>query len=573
MKTHGSVTATARGYRIECEPHVMVRLKRVFARIDRGSHGSVHLTDTAENAHELLWFIDRFPLDVDARSATRLDERRREYLARRTMVDAVLANGYLPRRFNLRLPPREYQAVAADLLLRSGSLLVADDVGLGKTLVAIAALTDPSARPALVVTLTHLPIQWAREVMKFAPGMIPHILKKGTPYPLPRHDILIANYHKLSGWSDTLAGHVRAVIFDEVQELRTGPGSKEKRSQKYAAAKHIADSAAYRVGLSATPIYNYGDEMFHVLDVLAHDRLGTRTEFAAEWCTGHSWQKNARIANPRAFGKYLRDEGLMLRRTRSDVGRELPALTRIPHYVEADLGALDKVQTSATELARLIVSNNAAGRGEKFRAAEELSHLLRQATGIAKAPHVAAFVRLLVESGERVVLYAWHHEVYALWAEAFKDLYPSFYTGRESVPQKEEARRRFIAKQTPLLIMSLRAGAGLDGLQEVCRTVVFGELDWSPGVHEQCAGRVHRDGQTDPVMAYFLLADVGSDPVVADVLGLKTEQSESIRDPDADLIEALQVDEQHVRKLAAAYLEQTGQAQAELPQELESSTP
>src|SRR5579884_3848269 len=44
--------------------------------------------------------------------------------------------------------------------------------------------------------------------------------------------------------------------------------------------------------------------------------------------------------------------------------------------------------------------------------------------------------------------------------------------------------------------MSLRSGAGLDGLQEDCTVGVFGELDWSPEQHRQCIGRLDRDGQT-----------------------------------------------------------------------------
>jgi hypothetical protein len=69
--------------------------------------------------------------------------------------------------------------------------------------------------------------------------------------------------------------------------------------------------------------------------------------------------------------------------------------------------------------------------------------------------------------------------------------------------------------------MSLRSGAGLDGLQKRCSTMVFGELDWSPGVHHQCIGRLDREGQEQPVTAMFLVCDDGSDPPMMEVLGLK----------------------------------------------------
>ena len=105
--------------------------------------------------------------------------------------------------------------------------------------------------------------------------------------------------------------------------------------------------------------------------------------------------------------------------------------------------------------------------------------------------------------------------------EQLSDLKPALYTGSETPKEKEQSKEAFVAGEATVLIISLRSGAGLDGLQSVASTVVFGELDWSPGVHEQCIGRVFRDGQESPVMAYFLLAEEGSDPVVADVLGIK----------------------------------------------------
>src|SRR5690606_35760907 len=109
------------------------------------------------------------------------------------------------------------------------------------------------------------------------------------------------------------------------------------------------------------------------------------------------------------------------------------------------------------------------------------------------------------------------------------------------------------------MVMSLRSGAGVDGLQEVCNTVVFGELDWSPGAHEQCIGRVHRDGQSQPTMAYFLTASDGSDPIMVEVLGVKREQIEGVRNPGSGLIERADSGENNVRRLAAEFMAKRGE--------------
>lgn len=430
---------------------------------------------------------------------------------------------------------------------------------------AICALTDPATRPALVVTLTHLPKQWKKEIGRFAPELDVHILKKATPYPLGSGvpgqtdlfnkvpDVIISNYHKLAGWADHLAGLIQTVVFDELQELRSGEGE----SAKYDAAFAIASQAKYRMGLSATPIYNYGAEFYNVVSALDPEALGTRGEFLTEWTTGGD-AKKAKITDPEAFGLFLRDEGIMLRRTRADVGRELPAVTKLTQHVDADLNMLDKVSSSAVDLAKAILAQGGSGF-DKMRAGGELDMLIRRETGVAKAPHVASFVRMLVDNGEPVVLFGWHHSVYQMWAEQLEDLGIVFYTGRESPTQKAASIAKFTSGEAKVIVLSLRAGAGLDGLQHVTKTVVIGELDWSPGVLEQCIGRVARDGQKEAVFVYIMLAACGSDPVIADVLGIKNAQLQHAINPGMELVAKLEVDPEHIKKLAAAYLKQMGE--------------
>jgi len=387
-----------------------------------------------------------------------------------------------------------------------------------------------------------------------------HILKKGQPYDIldkdgKLPDVIISNYHKLAGWGETLEPIVKSIVFDECQELR------HRGTQKYEAAEMIAHSCDFRLGLSATPIYNYGGEIFNVCNVLCPDALGTWEEFSREWCEfrGDKYV----IDNPAAFGVYARETGVMLRRTRKEVQRELPGVIRVPQWIQTDPEAFKKLKGQAIELAKLILRQNQDFRGQKMQAAGEFDMKMRQATGIAKAPFVADFVRFLVEeNGTPVVLYGWHRDVYEIWLEKLRgnplrgiaDLNPVMYTGSESPKQKEESKQAFLSGKSKVMIISLRAGAGMDGLQEVCHCCVFGELDWSPGVHEQCEGRLHRDGQDEPVTSYYLLADEGSDPVVSDVLGVKKQQIEGIRDPNQELVTKLQVDPDHIKKLAERYL-------------------
>lgn len=549
LKTLGRLWLDGDRWKLRCEPHVAMWAKRIFRRIPTGSHNVFELSHTPSVCRDLEWFSMRFPLEID-----HLDELRtaadshRDHIA---TLDQIIDTDYVPRSYELALPPRDYQRRAADLYAAQRSLLLADEVGLGKTVSSLCSLTDERTVPAVVVCVPHLQRQWQREIETFLPDATTHIIKQRKIYELPKTDgrgpdVVIVSYHKLSDWAEVLAQYGRSIIFDEVQELR------RRGTDKYSGAKHIASQEhMFRIGLSATPIYNFGGEIFNVMQILFPDALGTEDEFIREWCCGYAGK--ARLKDPAAFGTWLRENHYMLRRTRKDVGRELEPLTRITQPIDCDTAPLDDIKDAAGELARIILSQEKQVDGNKMRAAEEFNVLLRQATGIAKAPHVAAFVNMLLENGEKVVLYGWHRAVYKIWLSKLSHHNPQLYTGSESVPQKQKSVETFVSGESDLLIISLRSGAGLDGLQHVCRTVVFGELDWSPGVHEQDIGRVFRDGQTDPVTAYFLLSDGGVDPLMAETLGLKREQIDGIRGESGGIAQRVSSDD-GLRDLAKKYL-------------------
>lgn len=565
MKLYGTCTyyKSMGIWELEVEPHVSIRLKRWFPKVNSTHYGKRHrIKATPENCRDLEAFLFRYPMDVRP-SELFLKERADEHRERMSLVDNLLRGIGNNKTYALKLPPRDYQSLAANMWMSTGGLLLADDVGLGKTAVSFCGFIDPAMRPALVVTLSHLPFQWAAELKKFT-DLDCHILKKGTPYDIRDKngkvpDVIITNYHKLSGWKETLTGVVKSIVFDECQELR------HRGTQKYEAAEMIAHSCDFRLGLSATPIYNYGGEIWSVCNILCPDALGTWEEFSREWCEYRGDKYT--IADPAAFGVYARETGVMLRRTRKEVKRELPGVIRVPQWIEADPEAFKKLKGQAIELAKLILKQSQDFRGQKMQAAGEFDMKMRQATGIAKAPFVADFVRFLVEENDTpVVLYGWHRDVYEIWLEKLRgnpyrgipDLNPVMYTGSESPKQKEAAKQEFLSGRSKVMIISLRAGAGMDGLQEMAHVCVFGELDWSPGVHEQCEGRLHRDGQDEPVTSYYLLADQGSDPVVSDVLGVKKQQIEGIRDPNQELVTKLEIDPEHIKRMAEKYLTDHG---------------
>ena len=303
------------------------------------------------------------------------------------------------------------------------------------------------------------------------------------------------------------------VIFDEVQELRrTG-------TEKYSAASLLSESCERVMGLSGTPIYNYGSEIWNVINILDYHFLGDFETFTREWCMGYG---NRIVAKPELLGDHLRKEGLMLRRTKQEVLPELPEKRRLVQEIDADDALYVHLMAPVWEKLYRWRQDQALSASARAILEDQISQEARQATGLAKAPYVCQFVKALVNAGEKVLLFAHHHAVMDLYKKELKAERPVFITGRETAARKEEAVDKFMTGKSDLCCISLRAASGLNLQRATC--VVFGELDWSPAVHSQAEDRAHRMGQKDSLLCYYLVSPRGSDQDMQEALGLKVSQ-------------------------------------------------
>ena len=530
---------------IKGEPCVTEMAARLFPGSER-RRGEARFTANRRIIGDVNWLMMRYPLEI----APRDRELWKNALAQaREHVLLRMNAEKLPRRST---PPegtfegelREFQKEGLSFLLANPRTLLADEMGLGKTVQALACLAAAKEFPALIVVPPHLLRNWQTEITRFLrlegkPARV-CVLTGLKPYQPPEADVYIIHYLLLRGWKQALPQMgFKAVVFDEIQELRHGG------TEKYSAASLLAEECERVIGLSGTPIYNKGSEIWNVVNILDYHCLGDWESFTRAWCDGYG---NHLVCNPALLGEHLRREGLILRRTKEEVLAELPPKRRLVQEIDSDdkvyrelmrpvmdqLGSLLALHPDARERALL---EEQVGRGE------------RQATGVAKAPFVAAFVRALEDSGEKVLLFAHHHAVMDIYRRELAAYRPVFITGRESTTQKEEAVARFMEGKTNLCVISLRAASGLNLQRASC--VVFGELDWSPAVHSQAEDRAHRMGQKDSILCYYLVAPQGSDRDMQDALGLKVSQFVALMGDQTPELSSIQ----DAQKAAKAHIE------------------
>ena len=518
-RTYGTLSYNRRSkcWTIRGEPAVTELAKRLFPGCDGRGRGVARFTAHRRIIGELNWLMIRYPLEVKEADRVRWEnalEEAREYAVRREQALTMPETAAPPAEsFSGQLLPFQKQGLG--FMLSTRRCLLADEMGLGKTVQALAFLATTAAYPAILVVPPHLIRNWQREVERFlSPDgrLRVHVIKGLTPYPLPEADICIIHYLLLRGWKEVLpeAGF-RTAIFDEIQELRrNGTG-------KYSAASLLAEACENCIGLSGTPIYNNGGEIWNVVNIIDFHFLGDWESFSREWCYGYN---TAVVAKPELLGEHLRSEGLMLRRLKSDVLTELPAKRRLVQEIDWDDAVYRELMRPVAGQLQLLRATDDPSRRAIIE--DAICQQQRQATGIAKAPFVCAFVRALVESGEKVLLMAHHHAVMDIYRQELKALRPKFITGRETDRQKDEAAAAFMEGRTDLLCISLRSASGLNLQRASC--VVFGELDWSPAVHSQAEDRAHRIGQRDSLLCYYRVSPRGSDRDMQDALGLKVSQ-------------------------------------------------
>lgn len=544
---------------VDAEPHVMQKIRPIFDNASnmfvqgKYTHKVMSFPFNLNTARDIVWILSRYNLKTTPQLLQLINKKSEEYEAIRMAVSTADSDGVFKISANalqLSLPLRDHQIKFLNMYNQMKRILLADKMGLGKTPAAISTVCEPASRPALVVVPPHLCSQWEREFKRFMPGASTHIIRGFKKYDLPKVDVLITSYNRLKPWQDVLLSpdqKFNTLILDEVHELRhTNTGKREL-------CQIISERVNNCVGLSGTPIFNHGSEIWSVLDVIKPGCLGDQQDFMSEWC---SWEK---VREPSVLNHHLKTQGLMLRRTADDVGLKFGDASKHVYTLDSDLDKLHEIQNVAKMLALSVLSGRI---GEDSEASREFDWKLRHATGVAKARPVAEFVKMICDQGDKVVLAGWHRDVYEIWLKELSHLNPVMYTGSETVAQKDKAVKEFVEGNAQVFIISLRSGAGLDGLQRACSTVVFGELDWSPHVMDQVVARLDRDGQTKHVQAFYLTIADGADPFMVEVIAKKRDQHDGViegKDAKGEILGYDNGGRERIRNMAAAYLKSIGE--------------
>ena len=504
------------------------------------------IPDNANNVKQIKWILDRYPMEVLSKSVYQSRVKSSTKFVKKITHTKIekLSKATPGRQFRGKL--LDFQKEGLDFLLKSsGNALLADDMGLGKTVQTLAYVaSEKQSMPVLVIAPLVTLNNWQREIERFMKKKSRNgrIIENGNPTStmirtgkredLGNFDFYIINYellHKRLG--DLLKLNIRTLVCDEVQHLRS------KTTQKYTAMKKLAalKSINYRVGLSGTPIYNHGSEIWSIIDILKPGLLGNFKEFCEYFCYLDERGKAIVLENKRTSLHEELKKHVMIRRKKSDVLKDLKDKVRYKEIIAADetyyKNQLDQIWHKHEEELK-----NAETEFYKSASYQRAIQSERQAAGIAKLPHVIDFVKNIMEIEESVVVFCHHKSIHKLLHESLHEFSPVSIIGGQTDKARQDSIDRFQNGDTKLMIAGLRAGNLGINLTKA-KYVIFAELDWSPAYHYQAEDRLHRIGQKNTVFAYYLIGSGTLDDHVADILVDKSYEIDAIMDQKQESFE------------------------------------
>ncbi|HYB17060.1 MAG TPA: SNF2-related protein, partial [Streptosporangiaceae bacterium] len=402
----------------------------------------------------------------------------------------------------LRFTPFDYQLQAARSALRrmQGRAILADEVGLGKTIEAGLILAELRLREladrTLVITPAGLVTQWQEELER----------KFGVPTTIPGQDadrgVLVASL--AAARRDPLKSQLTAdpwdlIIVDEAHRVRA------PRSASGQLIRQLR--SRYLLLLTATPVENRLQDLYEMVSLVAPGLLGTAAQFRAAHGSAPLATPGKEPRNIAALRKQTAE--VMIRHRRSEVSVLLPQRLAETLRVEpsgaerqwyADLTARVRAEgKTVTSAQRLTLRSVAKLAGSSPAAAAPTlakigwDDLARRGSLLTAPAKVAVLLDRLgrfTQAGQKVLVFTAFRQT----LELLTDQVPGAAVYHGSLPRAEkEAAIAAFRDEARVLLSTESAGEGRN--LQFCHVMVNMDLPWNPMQIEQRLGRLHRVGQ------------------------------------------------------------------------------
>lgn len=469
-------------------------------------------------------------------------------------------------------------------------VLIADQMGLGKTLEAGAALdviqhlpswndiiarrcpsvnlNHPSSKTVLWLCPTSIKESTMRELRKWgrdsaiklegSPEMRSNIVKIANDFGM----VLVVGYEQLRDRKgkpitpELFEHNWPMVVLDEAHRF------KNENSSTFTRVEEICKKAGFVLPMTGTPIMNRPSELWSILHMLTlkgkyEGKFQDSWRFVNEYCS--TWG-NSQTFEFGAYDRLIKSiEDMVIRRRKDEVLQDMPDKVREVRYVQmgdeqrqvydamrddfivwldeqkTDYVAASAVIAQFTRLRQIALYPH----GVLFKSKLTGEETTLECEESCKMDEAMEIVEELLGNDEKVLIFSNYNAPLDELAKRIKDrgfeykgkpAETTVIKGGQNDATRANKVDRFNDPENQLAVICgniAAMGLGLN-LQGACSNAIFLDLGWNPGVNEQAEDRLHRQGQKNAVTIHIIQAEDSIDAYIAKKLDDKQNMIDGV---------------------------------------------
>ena len=427
-------------------------------------------------------------------------------------------------------------------LERKGRILLADEMGVGKTVQALGiALSYKEEWPILIICPSSLKFVWRDEILKWIPNINDdkiniQIFKTSKDYFKCGVKIYIMSYDLTVKLEDIIIKkNFKFIIADEAHYLKSPDAKRTK------CLMPIIKKSKRVILITGTPILAKPVELYPLLSMLRPDLFHNFKIFGNRYCDpkrnffGIDWTGSS---HPKELNFILKN--IMIRRLKKDVMNQLPPKKRQKIEIQTDPKIIKQIMAINLSSEKIIekfneINNssinpnlvNFVNNENSEEGSDNLLNLFNKVYNLsaeAKAAGVKEYIHYLIENKCKFLIFAHHISMLNAIEEEVKKLKVDYIRidGKVKLEKRQEYVQKYQNDET-CLVAILSITACYTGITlTAASTVVFSELHMTPAVMIQAEDRAHRIGQEhECVNIHYLYGPDTIDEVLFKMLNQK----------------------------------------------------
>lgn len=387
------------------------------------------------------------------------------------------------------------------LLENGGRGIIADSMGLGKTLQALSYSAYTNKKKVLVVCPASVKYSWKKEISESLHRKNSLVIDANTDINEvfdSKYQYLIINYDILKRFINVLSSmRIECMIVDEAHYVKTQGAIRSK------AVKILSRNIPSLILLSGTPFLSRPSELYNLLNILDPRTWNNWISFTARYCNGHrdrfGWNCDG-ASNIQELKERIKH--LLIRRVKEEVLLDLPEKNHINIPVELDRESFSKYKMIEKAFVEYLrdVKKKSHLEIQKSLMAEQLVKLneLRMILSKGKIKSAIELIENIIDSGEKVV-------VFSTYVDTLKKIQEHFNTdkskpavmicGEVKDEDRANAIKSFQEDDKVKIFLGGIKSAGVGITLTSGSNVLFVDYSWVPADHWQAEDRCHRIGQ------------------------------------------------------------------------------